>query len=130
MRPTGGPNLSRRCPVALDRRPLRQRALALQREGPDLRRTDGDRPRRLSSELANKTTSGLDVRTGHRVFKLSSGAFNPAISDGQRLFVTGYSSIFGLEPRALARKRLREERRERRERRERERKKREEKEEK
>jgi outer membrane protein assembly factor BamB len=51
------------------------------------------------SELANKTTSGIDVRTGRRVFKLSSGAFNPAISDGQRLYITGYSSIFGLEPR-------------------------------
>jgi outer membrane protein assembly factor BamB len=65
------------------------------------------------SELQNKTTSGIDVRTGHRVFKLSSGAFNPAISDGQRLFVTGYSSIFGMEPRALAKKRRLEERRER-----------------
>jgi outer membrane protein assembly factor BamB len=56
------------------------------------------------SELANKTTSGIDVRTGHRVFKLSSGAFNPAISDGRRLYVTGYSSIFGFEPKKRRRK--------------------------
>jgi outer membrane protein assembly factor BamB len=57
------------------------------------------------SELANKTTSGLDVRTGRRVFKLSSGAFNPAISDGRRLYVTGYSSLFGFEPRQRPRRR-------------------------
>jgi outer membrane protein assembly factor BamB len=56
------------------------------------------------SELENKTTSGIDVRTGRRVFKLSSGAFNPAISDGRRLYITGYSSIFGLEPRKRAKR--------------------------
>jgi outer membrane protein assembly factor BamB len=57
------------------------------------------------SELENKTTSGVDVRTGRRVFKLSSGAFNPAISDGKWLYITGYSSIFGLEPRKRPKKR-------------------------
>ena len=56
------------------------------------------------SELENKTTSGLDVRTGRRVFKLSSGAFNPAISDGRRLYVTGYSSLFAFEPRKRGRR--------------------------
>ncbi|MEA2472774.1 MAG: hypothetical protein QOE06_689 [Thermoleophilaceae bacterium] len=57
------------------------------------------------SELGNKTTSGLDVRSGRRVFKLSSGAFNPAISDGRRLYITGYSSLYGFEPRGrVARK--------------------------
>ena len=45
------------------------------------------------------------MRTGRRVFKLSSGAFNPAISDGRRLYVTGYSSIFGLEPRKRSERR-------------------------
>jgi outer membrane protein assembly factor BamB len=51
------------------------------------------------SELENKTTSGIDVRTGRRVFKVSTGAFNPAISDGERLYITGYSSLLGFEPR-------------------------------
>ncbi len=63
------------------------------------------------SELENKTTSGLDVRTGKRVFKLSSGAFNPAISDGRRLYVTGYSSLFAFEPRKRSRERERRDRR-------------------
>jgi outer membrane protein assembly factor BamB len=64
------------------------------------------------SELQNKTTSGLDVRNGKRVFKLASGAFNPAISDGRRLYVTGYSSLFAFEPkRKRSRSRDRRERR-------------------
>jgi hypothetical protein len=33
------------------------------------------------------------------VFAFSHGAYNPAISDGQRLYITGFSSEFGLEPR-------------------------------
>jgi outer membrane protein assembly factor BamB len=84
------------------------------------------------SNLSRKTTSGLDVRNGRRVFKVGRGAFNPAISDGQRLYITGYSSQYAYEPEALRRQRVRKERirrrkeraeriRERRERRRRER---------
>jgi outer membrane protein assembly factor BamB len=49
--------------------------------------------------LQTHNTIGLDVRSGRRVFAFSHGAYNPAISDGQRLYITGFSSEFGLEPR-------------------------------
>ncbi|MEA2472203.1 MAG: hypothetical protein QOE06_118 [Thermoleophilaceae bacterium] len=50
------------------------------------------------SNLGDKTTDGLAVRSGRRVWKFGHGAFNPVISDGKRLYVTGYSSEYGLLP--------------------------------
>ena len=40
------------------------------------------------STLGNQTF-GVDVRTGRQVFELNDGEFNPVISDGQRVYVTG-----------------------------------------
>jgi outer membrane protein assembly factor BamB len=51
--------------------------------------------------LQTHTTIGLDVRNGRRVFVFNHGAYNPAMSDGQRLYITGFSSEFALEPRHL-----------------------------
>jgi outer membrane protein assembly factor BamB len=51
------------------------------------------------STLSKKTTTGLDARTGRVVWKFPRGAFNPAISDGLRLYITGYSSLYALRPR-------------------------------
>jgi outer membrane protein assembly factor BamB len=45
------------------------------------------------STLSKRTTTGLNARSGHVVWKLNSGAFNPAISDGKRLYITGYTSV-------------------------------------
>jgi len=42
---------------------------------------------------------GVDAASGKRVFKLDSGRYASAISDGQRLYVTGYSSIQGYLPK-------------------------------
>jgi len=42
---------------------------------------------------------GVDAATGKRAFKLDSGRYASAISDGQRLYVTGYSSIQGYVPK-------------------------------
>ena len=50
------------------------------------------------SDLGRKATFGLDVRSGRRVFQFGRGAFNPAVSDGKRLFITGYSSQYAFEP--------------------------------
>lgn len=52
------------------------------------------------SNLAKHTTTGLSARTGRVLWSFSRGAFNPAISDGKRLYITGYSSIYGLKERA------------------------------
>jgi outer membrane protein assembly factor BamB len=54
------------------------------------------------STLSKKTTTGLDARTGHVVWRFGHGAFDPAISDGRRLYLTGYSSLYGFEPRHQA----------------------------
>ncbi len=51
------------------------------------------------ANLPARRTDGLDVKTGKRVFKFKTGGFNPVISDGKRLYITGYSSLWGLIPR-------------------------------
>jgi outer membrane protein assembly factor BamB len=51
------------------------------------------------STLSQRTTTGLNARSGHMVWKLNRGAFNPAISDGKRLYITGYNSLYGFEHR-------------------------------
>jgi outer membrane protein assembly factor BamB len=51
------------------------------------------------SNLGRQNTQGLDVRTGKRVWYFKHGAFNPVISDGKRLYVTTYSSVFGFVPK-------------------------------
>ncbi|MBK5219677.1 MAG: PQQ-binding-like beta-propeller repeat protein [Thermoleophilia bacterium] len=50
------------------------------------------------AEFSNKTTSGLMMRSGRRVFRYPKGTYTPVISDGHRLYVTGYSSITALQP--------------------------------
>jgi outer membrane protein assembly factor BamB len=48
------------------------------------------------SILAGKTF-GYDTATGDIVFKFNKGEYNPAISDGEKLYITGYSSINAFE---------------------------------
>jgi outer membrane protein assembly factor BamB len=50
------------------------------------------------SDLGSKTTYGLGAINGTRVFHFKSGAFNPVVSDGRRIYLTGYSSLTALEP--------------------------------
>ncbi|MBI4898838.1 MAG: PQQ-binding-like beta-propeller repeat protein [Actinobacteria bacterium] len=38
-------------------------------------------------------TYGLSTRSGKRVFARGSGAYNPVISDGHRIYLTGYESV-------------------------------------
>jgi outer membrane protein assembly factor BamB len=52
------------------------------------------------STLSKRSTTGLDARNGHVVWHFGRGAFNPAISDGLRLYITGYSSLYAFKPRA------------------------------
>jgi outer membrane protein assembly factor BamB len=54
----------------------------------------------------NTTTYGFDMKNGHKVFRFPTGGANsPVISDGRRLYLTGYSSISALQP--LSKKQLR-----------------------
>ena len=50
------------------------------------------------AEFTNKTTSGFMMRSGRRVWRYPKGTYTPVISDGRRIFLTGYSSITGLRP--------------------------------
>ena len=50
------------------------------------------------AEFTNKTTSGFMMRSGRKVFHYSKGTYTPVISDGRRIYLTGYSSITALEP--------------------------------
>lgn len=43
-------------------------------------------------------TIGLDTDTGKKVFEYHRGQYNPVVSDGQRIYLTGYSSINALDP--------------------------------
>ncbi|HEU4393871.1 MAG TPA: PQQ-binding-like beta-propeller repeat protein [Solirubrobacterales bacterium] len=50
------------------------------------------------AEFTNKTTSGFMMRSGRRVFRYPKGTYSPVISDGRRIYLTGYSSITALRP--------------------------------
>jgi outer membrane protein assembly factor BamB len=50
------------------------------------------------SEFTSKTTTGLMMRSGRKVFRYPKGTYTPVISDGRRLYLTGYSSITALQP--------------------------------
>ena len=43
-------------------------------------------------------TLGYDVASGKKVFEHELGEYNPAITDGQRLYLTGYSTVRAFAP--------------------------------
>jgi len=55
------------------------------------------------------TTYGLSAKSGRRVFSFHTGAYMPGISDGEKLYLVGYSSVHALKP--ITYKQLRAERR-------------------
>lgn len=50
------------------------------------------------ANLSKRTTIGLGARTGRTVFTFNRGSFNPVVSDGRDIFLTGYSSFYALRP--------------------------------
>jgi outer membrane protein assembly factor BamB len=51
------------------------------------------------ADLGDHATFGLGVSTGKVLFKLNSGSFDPVVSDGHDIYLTGYSGLYALEPR-------------------------------
>ena len=51
------------------------------------------------SDLGSRSTWALGAGTGKTVWKTRRGAFNPAISDGRRVYFTAYTSLFALDQR-------------------------------
>jgi outer membrane protein assembly factor BamB len=52
------------------------------------------------SSLSQRRTYALGARTGRTLWSLGRGAFNPAISDGIRVYITGYGSEYGFTTKA------------------------------
>ena len=50
------------------------------------------------SDLGDKNTQGLDVRTGRNVFNFPDGAFNPAIADPTAIYLDGYGELYQMLP--------------------------------
>jgi outer membrane protein assembly factor BamB len=50
------------------------------------------------ADLGHHRTYGLGISTGRVLFEDDTGAFDPVISDGTDIYLTGYSSLFGLAP--------------------------------
>jgi outer membrane protein assembly factor BamB len=50
------------------------------------------------ADLDSTSTFGVGVKSGTRLFHRDRGAYNPVVSDGRRIYLTGYSSITALEP--------------------------------
>jgi outer membrane protein assembly factor BamB len=50
------------------------------------------------AEFDDTTISGFKLKGGKKVFEYHTGAYMPAISDGRRLYIVGYSSIHAMEP--------------------------------
>jgi outer membrane protein assembly factor BamB len=51
-----------------------------------------------TSSFKTRKTVGIDVRDHHRVFFLPQAGYTPMISDGLRLYLVGYYTVFALEP--------------------------------
>jgi outer membrane protein assembly factor BamB len=57
------------------------------------------------ASLGRRATFGLNVRTGRRVFGPREGGYDPVVSDGTYLFLTGYRTISALLPQPEFRRR-------------------------
>jgi outer membrane protein assembly factor BamB len=51
------------------------------------------------ADLGEHRTYGLGISTGRVVFEMHTGSFDPVISDGQNIYLTGYTGLYGLAPR-------------------------------
>jgi len=51
--------------------------------------------------------SAVSAKTGRLLWSIGKGAFNPAISDGKRVYITGYGSQYAfMTPQALRHQRI------------------------
>ena len=57
------------------------------------------------SNRGNGDTQGMWARTGKRAFHSSRGAYNAVVSDGEIIYLTGYSSVAAFIPKTAAQER-------------------------
>jgi outer membrane protein assembly factor BamB len=51
------------------------------------------------ADLRQHRTYGLGISTGRVQFQMGTGGFDPVISDGQNIYLTGYTGLYALAPR-------------------------------
>jgi outer membrane protein assembly factor BamB len=51
------------------------------------------------ADLGEHRTYGLGISTGRVAFELDTGAFDPVISDGKNIYLTGYTGLYAFAPR-------------------------------
>jgi len=51
------------------------------------------------ADLGQHRTYGLGISTGRKLFEMQTGAFDPVISDGRDIYLTGTTGLYALEPR-------------------------------
>jgi outer membrane protein assembly factor BamB len=59
------------------------------------------------ADLGRKRTIGLGARTGRKLFEHERGSYNPVVSDGETIFLTGYHAMYALEPLSARAKKAR-----------------------
>jgi outer membrane protein assembly factor BamB len=59
------------------------------------------------ADLGNKRTIGLGARTGRKLFEHERGSYNPVVSDGETIYLTGYHALYALQPLTTADKKER-----------------------
>jgi outer membrane protein assembly factor BamB len=52
------------------------------------------------ADLGSHRTYGLGISTGRKVFQKDTGSFDPVVSDGEDIYLTGYSALYALAPLA------------------------------
>jgi outer membrane protein assembly factor BamB len=55
------------------------------------------------SDYGRRSTYALNAATGKKVWSFPRGAFNPVISDGRSIFVTGHSAMYSFHPKGIKR---------------------------
>ncbi len=48
------------------------------------------------ADLGTHTTLGLGISTGRVLFRMHTGSFDPVITDGADIYLTGYTGLYGL----------------------------------
>jgi outer membrane protein assembly factor BamB len=51
------------------------------------------------ADLGTHHTYGLGISTGRMIFQMHTGSFDPVTSDGQDIYLTGLTGLYGLAPR-------------------------------
>ena len=54
------------------------------------------------ADLGTHRTYGLGISTGRVSFELNTGSFDPVISDGKNIYLTGLTGLYAFAPRATA----------------------------